>query len=224
MACHTVNMPFAGLGLRDPVSVVATTAGHNKDSYPAWSKIEFQFPATDKRPAVKFFWYDGGQRPADEVLVHVNEFKRAKKEKEEAQAAKTAKKGAKKVVRRSRGDSGCLIIGDKGQMYSPDDYGAQYELFGAARPARGGVCQVARTLRRVARSDPRRQACHVELHRLRRPAHRDHPPGQPRPCGWLPTPEKPGKKVEWDAKNLKALNAPEVAHIIQAEYRKGYSL
>ena len=34
MACHTVNMPFAALNLRDPISVVAKTSGHNKETYP----------------------------------------------------------------------------------------------------------------------------------------------------------------------------------------------
>jgi hypothetical protein len=33
-----------------------------------------------------------------------------------------------------------------------------------------------------------------------------------------------GKKIEWDAKNLKATNAPEVSPIIRPEYRHGYSL
>ena len=33
-----------------------------------------------------------------------------------------------------------------------------------------------------------------------------------------------GKKIEWDAKNLKASNAPEVDVVIRHEYRKGWSL
>ena len=33
-----------------------------------------------------------------------------------------------------------------------------------------------------------------------------------------------GKKIEWDAKNLAAKNAPEVAHVIKREYREGYTL
>ncbi|MDB6027308.1 MAG: iolG 18 [Verrucomicrobiales bacterium] len=33
-----------------------------------------------------------------------------------------------------------------------------------------------------------------------------------------------GKKLEWDAKNLKVKNAPEAAHIIHREYRKGWKL
>ena len=45
MACHTVNMPFMALNLRDPIAVQAETSGHNGDSYPNWSIINFEFPA-----------------------------------------------------------------------------------------------------------------------------------------------------------------------------------
>ena len=78
MACHTFNMPFAALNLRDPVSVQAETSGHNGDSYPKWSVITFEFPATDKRPAVKAFWYDGGKRPQCRTVrrPHHRQFRR----------------------------------------------------------------------------------------------------------------------------------------------------
>ena len=33
-----------------------------------------------------------------------------------------------------------------------------------------------------------------------------------------------GKKIEWDAKNLKTLNAPEVEPIVRPAYRTGYTL
>ncbi len=33
-----------------------------------------------------------------------------------------------------------------------------------------------------------------------------------------------GKKIEWDAKHLKVKNAPEAAHLIRREYRKGWKL
>ena len=33
-----------------------------------------------------------------------------------------------------------------------------------------------------------------------------------------------GKKIDWDAKNLTAKNAPEVAHIVKPEMKNGYSL
>ena len=68
MACHTVNMSYMALNLRDPISIQAETSGHNKDSYPKWSTIVFEYPALGDRPAVKLFWYDGGKRPNKEML------------------------------------------------------------------------------------------------------------------------------------------------------------
>jgi hypothetical protein len=33
-----------------------------------------------------------------------------------------------------------------------------------------------------------------------------------------------GKKLQWDAKNLKATNAPEASKYIKREYRKGWTI
>jgi predicted dehydrogenase len=101
MACHTVNMPYMGLDLFNPTSVQAVTSTHNKDSYPKWSIINFEFPANDWRPAVKFTWMDGGKRPDRDVLDG------------------DAPKG-----------SGCVVIGTKGKIYSGDDYGRIDKLYG----------------------------------------------------------------------------------------------
>ena len=56
MACHTVNMPFMALDLRDPTGVQAETSGHNRDSYPKWSVIKYDFPANANRPALTMTW------------------------------------------------------------------------------------------------------------------------------------------------------------------------
>jgi predicted dehydrogenase len=101
MACHTVNMPFMGLDLRDPTAVQAVTSGHNKDSYPKWSIINFDFPANDWRPAIKFVWYDGGKKPDPEILE------------------------GEKMAR-----SGCLIVGDKAKLYTTNDYGRDRKIIG----------------------------------------------------------------------------------------------
>jgi len=68
MACHTVNLPYMGLDLKDPVSVQAETSGHNRDSYPKWSVISYEFPANDWRGPLKMIWYDGGKRPPADLL------------------------------------------------------------------------------------------------------------------------------------------------------------
>ncbi len=98
MACHTVNMPYMALTLRDPVAVQAECSGHNGDFYPKWSIIHFDFPALGDRPALKMTWYDGGKKP-DEKLID-----------------------GKRMS-----DSGSLVIGGKGKLYAPGDY-AENEL------------------------------------------------------------------------------------------------
>ena len=67
MACHTFNMPFMALNLRDPARVQAYTSGHNKETYPKWSMIDFDFPKLGNREDVKVKWYDGGKLP-DQAL------------------------------------------------------------------------------------------------------------------------------------------------------------
>ena len=95
MACHTLNMSYMALDLKFPVSVQAESSGHNKDTYPKWSVITFDFPKTETRDGVMMYWYDGGKLPPDELL-----------------------KGCP-----SKPSSGALIVGDKGSFFSPGDYG-----------------------------------------------------------------------------------------------------
>ncbi len=101
MACHTLNVAFSGCELINPMSVQATTTGHNLETFPGSSKINFEFGATKNRGPLNMIWYDGGNK-VDPALLEGKE----------------------------RSDSGLLIIGDKGKMYSPNDYGAECYFMG----------------------------------------------------------------------------------------------
>ena len=68
MACHNVNMAFKGLELKNPVSVKASSSGHDFNSFPARSICEFQFPANDWRGPIKFVWYDSKQHVGADIL------------------------------------------------------------------------------------------------------------------------------------------------------------
>jgi len=103
MACHTMNMPFMALDLRNPTSLEAETSGHNKVSYPRWSIIHYTFPAGGNRPELTMIWYDGGKRPPAELL------------------------GGEEPAK-----SGSLLIGTKGNLYSTGDNGGSYQLIGNA--------------------------------------------------------------------------------------------
>ena len=103
MACHTANLPVMALSLFDPVSIVAESSGIvENETYPANSKITFQFPEREgadgqKLPACKLFWYDGGRKPDAELLLGM-----------------------------PLKDSGMLAIGSEGRLYSESDYGKDW--------------------------------------------------------------------------------------------------
>ncbi|MCR4413484.1 MAG: Gfo/Idh/MocA family oxidoreductase [Thermoguttaceae bacterium] len=219
MACHTVNMPFMGLGLRDPVSVQARCSGHNKDSYPKWSVIEFEFPANDWRPGLKFVWYDGGELPPRELFGS----------EEDQKKLFTGRSGRKDKDTPKR--SGCLVIGEKGKLYSPDDYAAEFRLSaGIEAPevefpeSPGHFVEWVRAIKggpQAMSNFPDYAGPLTETILLGNLAVWTADKAEKTADGSMVA---VGKKIEWDAKNLVAKNAPEVAHIIKTEYRKGYSL
>ena len=198
MACHTVNMPFMALDLRDPIAVQATTSGHNKDSFPKWSVITYEFPATADRPACKMFWYDGGKKPSADLF------------------------DGQEVS-----ETGVLLIGDKGKLFAPGDYCEKgYKLTGGA-------------------SEEGIDASFVVAEHGHFGEYADAIKGGPPATSnfanyagpltetillgnlavWAAAePDTPGKRIEWDAKNLKPTNAPEVELVVTPTYREGYKL
>lgn len=196
MACHTVNMPFMGLDLFNPTSVEATSSGNNKDSYPKWSSIKFEFPANDWRPALKFTWSDGGQKPPPEIL----------------QGSGQPMKG-----------SGCVIIGEKASMYSPDDYGGRYFIYPEVeKPAvefprsPGHFDEFTNAIKDSSAPQPMSNFANYSS-RLTETILLGNL------SVWA------NERVEWDAKNLKVTNisgdlAKELELLIRPKYRDGYSL
>jgi predicted dehydrogenase len=217
MACHQVTVPFASCGLKDPVSVVAKTTGHDYDSFPASSIIEFQFPETSERPAIPFWWYDRkGNKPPQEAF---------------------SEWGITSVS-----NSGVLIVGEKGAFYSTDDYCGRYELKGvdkvnvdfekAVSKGSNDVNNMYELFRALEAGDPK--ICHSNF------IDRAGPLTETILLGnlavWAAAKGGAdgamgdwGEKVEWDAKNLKVTNlaslkTPGVADLIKPTYPAGYRL
>ncbi len=66
--CHVVDPVFWALKLGAPSTIEAETGdydpGKHGETFPKASIVRYEFPANDKRPAVKLIWYDGASRPA----------------------------------------------------------------------------------------------------------------------------------------------------------------
>ena len=97
MACHTANLPFMALGLGLPTRVHAVSGEVNAETYPSWATITYEFPARDQQPPVKLIWYEGSEN------------------------GKRNLPPLKFPGDQEPTDSGCLLVGDKGRIYSPGD-------------------------------------------------------------------------------------------------------
>ncbi len=218
MACHQLTVPFASCGLRDPISVVAKTTGHDFDSFPASSIIKFEFPETAERPAIPFWWYDRkGNKPPAEVFE---------------------KWGITDVA-----NSGVLVVGEKGAFYSSGDYCETYALHGVEKASveyetaedqgKGNdVNNMFELFRAKKAGDPK--ICKSNF------IDRAGPLTETILLGnlavWAAAKGGAngemgdwGEKVEWDAKNLQVTNladlkTPRVADLIKPTYPKGYRL
>ena len=222
MACHQLTVPFASCGLRDPISVVAKSTGHDFDSFPASAVIKFEFPETSERPAIPFWWYDReGNKPPMEVFE---------------------KWGITSVSK-----SGVLIVGEKGAFYSSDDYCGKYELKGVEKVkvdyekalengktdnGNYDVVNMQELFRAKRANEPK--ICKSNFVDRAGPLTETillgnlavwaaATGGENKSMGdW-------GEKVEWDSKNLKVTNlaslkTPRVADLIKPKYPEGYRL
>ena len=244
MACHTVNMPFRALGLDYPTEIEAMPLGKvNKESYPVGSKIRFVFPKRTGRiplehphlfhhyrkiqhDAVTLWWYDGGQPDSAARGGH----DLTNKPPVELTADIVALQG--KVP-----DSGCLLIGDGGTVFSPDDYGTNFfvKLKGeekfvqylkhpamAQYPERlprnrnAGNLVVAHAqewLTAIKENKP--ETCYSRFDVAARLV-------EIMLLGCVSL--RVGQKIEWDGPKMVAKNCPQAAAFIRRENRSGWAL
>jgi len=220
MACHTANMPFRAAKLGYPNSIeVVEHSELNPDTYPKTSKIRFNFPARQGLPETEFFWYDGN--PGD---------KSVKPLRPPEDLTKEIRDMLEKVP-----DSGALLVGEKGILFSRDDYGAQFfvKLKDEKELVNGNVHEAVKqipvTLPRNHHATDSDAKQHLEWIAA---------------CKGGPTPYsnfdiaaylteiillgcvalRVGKKLECDGPKMRATNAPEADQFIKRQYRKGFNL
>src|SRR5688572_30682469 len=115
MACHTANMPFRAVKMGYPTKVECEVASRIPDeTFPKSSRIRFDFPERDGLPATKFWWYDGNPDPQSPHHFYAPMRPHAALVKEIVEM-----RGVLPIA-------GALLVGEKGKIFSPDDYGAQF--------------------------------------------------------------------------------------------------
>ncbi len=195
MACHTLNMPFWALELRDPTSVVAESSGHNRDSYPKWSIIKYEFPATENRGPLTMTWYDGGKKPSAELF------------------------GGQDIPK-----SGVIIVGDKDTILAPRDYcETGYKILSDAAQPRVEYERSPGQFRDFVNAIQGGKPACSNFPDYAGPLTETVLLGNL--AVWAaPEAGSPGPKIDWDAKNLKATGAPDLDELIHPTFRDGYSV
>jgi predicted dehydrogenase len=211
MACHTANMAFRALRLAAPTTVVAESGDLNPETYPAWAHITYHFPARGDMSPCVLHWYEGSQNgkkvlPPQELL------------------AKVLKKGEKLA------DSGSMLVGDKGILFSPNDYGARFRLLPDAdfdgvktdRPEKGP----AGTDRDQDVFMKKEWADAIQAGKPALASSNFDYAGQLTETMLLGNiaVRLRGERLEWDAARMKFSNSDAATKLVSKEYRKGWEL
>ncbi len=231
MACHTVNMPFRALKLGYPnVVECEETSDSHAETYPKSSRLRFEFPAREGLPPLKFWWYDGS--PADKTVQPFRPHADITNEI-------VAQRGALPA-------SGCLIIGENGKIFSPDDYGSQFffmvkgdsELHAARSrdSEHEAIKNIPQTIPRIeaaaggggGNGDLLQKKEWIEAIRGGRPAYSNFDIAAYLTeiilLGCVALRVGTGKKIDWDGPNMKSTNVPEASKYVKRDYRAGWEV
>jgi predicted dehydrogenase len=193
--CHNFDPALWALDLREPLSIEAFAAGGvDSEIAPVAGLYTFMFGPRGKMPPVKFMWYEGGLMPA-------------------------RPEGLEDDDQLGAGGNGILFIGDKGMLTCPGWAGDPRLLPGTKMD----------NYKRPAKTLPRSKGHHRDW--------LDACKGGPSPSanfqygaaltemGLLAlVAMRLGKKMYWDAKAMKATNAPEAEKFLKGSYRPGWEL
>jgi predicted dehydrogenase len=200
MACHIMDMPYWALELGAPLSVEAQSEGNTAESPPWWATITYEFASRGKQPPVKFVWYDGHRGP-DHKAAPQNFPPDNVLEGQDPRKWDVA------------------LVGEKGRMYFNRSH-TNWVVTPQSVLAR--FTQPEQTLPRVANEDAEWVA-----------ACKGGPPALSNFGYAGPFTEmvllgnvaiRTGKKILWDADNLKCPNTPEADQYLRREYRQGWAL
>jgi predicted dehydrogenase len=193
--CHNFDPAFWALDLREPLSIEAFAAGGvDSEIAPVAGLYTFMFGPRGKMPPVKFMWYEGGLMPA-------------------------RPEGLEDDDQLGFNGNGILFVGDKGMITCPGWAGDPRLLPGTRMD----------NYKRPAKTLPRSKGHHRDW--------LDGCKGGPlasanfqygaalTEMGLLAlVAMRLQKKMYWDAKAMKATNAPEAEKFIMGSYRPGWEV
>ena len=214
MACHTVNMPFRALKMGYPTKIECEIMSRNySETFPLTSRIRFEFPEREGLPPFTFWWYDGN--PSEKNMSPL---------RPDAGSAKEIISMMGKLP-----PSGALIIGEKGKVFSPDDYGAQFyvALKGEEDFVSGDKHEACKSVpQTIPRSPGHMQEFVNMIKDFNNPAYSNFEIAgylaEVILLGCVALRVGEGRPVDWDGPAMKSPSLPEAAQFTIRNNRKGW--
>lgn len=214
MACHTVNMPFRALKLGYPNLIECEMASRIfPETYPLTSRVRFEFPEREGLPPMKFWWYDGNPRsefaPIRPKLSVVSE-----------------------VIDLRGGElppSGAVIIGDKGKLFSQDDYGREFyvKLNDEKKYTHADQHEACQGVPKTIPRSPGHHQEWINMIQGGAPAYSNFEIAgylnEVILLGCLAQQFGEGRPIAWDGPGMRSTNNEEATRLVKRDYRDGWA-
>jgi predicted dehydrogenase len=198
MSVHHIDPAFNALGLDAPQTVEATAVSMDEEHTGRGVMAVYRFAATASRGPVSLYWYDGGLRPPTPPEIDTDDPRQ----------------------RLGENDNGLLLIGEKGFMTCAGWSGMPRLL----------PLQLHQDFTRPPKTLPRVEGHHADWLQACKggtPACSNFVDYGVRLCELTLLGNvalRAGKRLHWDAANMKATNAPEADRFLKGTYRPGWEL
>jgi predicted dehydrogenase len=247
MACHTTNLAFMGCGLTQPTKIESVNTGPiNDETFPSWATVHMDFPnLMEEKKSGKF----NKKESAFSLLRSMRDPRYIQSAKGLNKAQKTIKfhwyegrvgnngkenKGIKNLppMEYFHGEtpknSGLLLIGTDGTVYSPNDYGSDWKVFKDGKwYKKDEVEKPSPTLPRNGQGDNGMKEELVKAVRENDPkiamSNFDYAGNMTESILLGNVAMQAGGKFTWDAENLKT-NRADTDQLISKLYRAGWEV
>jgi hypothetical protein len=204
MGIHNLDTAFWALELTAPLSVKikdcspALSDPSARETLPAWSILELQFPARGDKPPVKMTWYDGGKLPPEELFA------------------------GEPIPNK---DGGSLMVGSKGTLLTRTWHGGESEkdMF-VLLPHKKfeGYQPPASTLPRVQSHHHEWVSASLGTGKTLSNFSYASALTESLLVGDLAL--RVAKDIKWDTRNMRAVGCPEADKYIHPEFREGWTI
>ncbi len=194
MGIHNIAPIFSALNLGAPSSIDSSSTLVFKESVPLASTVHYEFPARGDRPSVRLHWYDGGMLPP---------------------RPEELEKG-----RELNREDGIIFVGDRGKIL--------VEGWGGNNPMLIPELKM-KDYKQPPKTLPRSIGHHkewIEACKGRGTTRSNFDFAGPLTEAVLlgTVSVRTGKRLLWDAENLRVTNVPEANDLLHYQYREGWTL